>query len=159
METLEIAAPSAYELERHKPTPSTAHAIVHDNVSFAINSLYRRQFRLLPEITLEFEEAFYVPDLAIYPQFEFDVAQDVVRRTDAPLATVDILSPSQALQTLIDKTELYFRFGAKSCWIVLPAMKAVAVYYQSGKYEFFTHEETLTDRHLGITLPLAQVFE
>jgi Uma2 family endonuclease len=159
METLEIAAPSAYELERHKPMPSTAHAIVQTNLVMAIGPLHRSQFRLLSEISLEFEDAFYVPDLAIYPRFEFDVAQDVVRRTDAPLATVEILSPTQALQTLIDKTEIYFRFGAKSCWIVLPAMKAVAVYYQSGKYEFFTHEETLTDRHLGITLPLAQVFE
>jgi Uma2 family endonuclease len=159
METLGIAAPSAYELERHKPTPSTAHAIVHDNLSFAINSLYRSLFRLLPEITLEIEDACYVPDLAIYPRSEFDVAQGVVRRTDAPLATAEILSPTQALQTLIDKTEVYFRFGAKSCWVVLPAMKAVAVYHQSGKYYFFIQEETLTDRHLGITLPLAQVFE
>jgi hypothetical protein len=159
METLGIAAPSAYELERHKPTPSTAHAIVQTNLVMAIGPRYRGQFRLLSEASLEIEDEIYISDLAIYLRSEFDVAQGVVRRTDAPLATVEILSPTQALQTLIDKTEVYFRFGAKSCWVVLPAMKAVAVYHQSGKYYFFIQEETLTDRHLGITLPLAQVFE
>jgi Uma2 family endonuclease len=158
MEILETA-PSAYEIERHKPMPSTAHAIVHDNLSFAINTLYRSRFRLLPEINLEIDDNSYLPDIAIYPRFDFDMAQDVIRRTDAPLAAIEILSPKQALQDLIDKTEVYFRFGVKSSWLVFPAMKAIAVYHQSGKYDFFTHEETLMDKNLDISLPLGEIFK
>ena len=64
------------------------------------------------------------------------MAQDVIRRTDALLAAIEIMSPRQALQDLIDKTEVYFPFGVKSCWLVFSAMKAIAVYHQSGKYDF-----------------------
>ncbi len=69
------------------------------------------------------------------------------------------MSPRQALQDLIDKTEVYFPFGVKSCWLVFSAMKAIAVYHQSGKYDFFTHEATLSDKNLDISLPLGEIFK
>ncbi len=158
MEILEDTR-SEYEIERNKPMPSTVHAIVQNNLIFELNLLYRKGFRFLPEISIEIADSYSVPDVAIYPKFDFDVAHDIIRRTDAPLATIEILSPKQALQDLVDKTEVYFSFGVLSCWIVLPAMKAIAVYYQSGKYDFFTEEETLLDRNLSLELPLENIFK
>jgi hypothetical protein len=40
-----------------------------------------------------------------------------------------------------------------------PYLKAIAVYHQSGKYKFFTEEETLIDKNLNIELPLAEIFK
>ncbi|MCU0389612.1 MAG: Uma2 family endonuclease [Thermoflexibacter sp.] len=148
-----------YEIERKKPMPSTAHAIIQGNLIFELNMLYRKNFRLLPEINIEIADSFSVPDIAIYPQFDFDVTQDVIRRTDPPLATIEILSPTQALQDLVDKTDVYFHFGVKSCWIVLPALRAIVVYHQVGKYKFFTEEDTLQDINLNIELPLYEIFK
>lgn len=158
MEILEDTR-TEYEIERNKPMPSTVHAFVQDNLGFEINLRYRQKFKLLPEINIEVADNYSVPDIAIYPKMEIDVLHDIIRRTDAPLATIEILSPKQALQDLVDKTEVYFNFGVLSCWIVLPAMKAIAVYYQSGKYDFFTEEETLLDRNLSLELPLENIFK
>ena len=78
---------SEYEIERDKLRPSTNHAFLQDNISFELNLLYRAAYKVLPEI----------------------------RRDDPPLVTIEILSPEQNLQDLIDKTDRYFEFGVKSC--------------------------------------------
>ena len=59
---------------------------------------------------------------------------------------------------MVAKTETYFRFGVKSCWVVLPAMRGVFVYDAPGHYQFFHGDDTLHDAALGIELPLAAVF-
>jgi len=59
---------------------------------------------------------------------------------------------------MVAKTVRYFDFGVKSCWIVLPSIKAIMVYTEPDRYVFFHHEDTLTDPNTGIELPLAAVF-
>jgi Uma2 family endonuclease len=158
MEILEDTR-TEYEIERNKPMPSTIHAVIQDNLGFEINLRYRQQFKLLPEISIEIADSYSVPDIAIYPKKQIDVLHDIIRRTDAPLAMIEILSPKQALQDLVDKTEVYFNFGVLSCWIVLPALNAIAVYHQNGKYDFFRQDETLLDRNLNLELPLENIFK
>ncbi|WP_262903312.1 Uma2 family endonuclease [Hymenobacter psoromatis] len=59
---------------------------------------------------------------------------------------------------MVDKTEIYFQFGVKSCWIVMPAIRAVLVYNRPGHYAFFHADDTLRDEALGLELPLGLVF-
>lgn len=150
---------SDYEIERHKPMPSKNHALLQDNISFALNLSYRKEYSILPEIALGTPGKGSVPDLAIYPKLSLDVRNDVTRLSEPPLVTVEILSPEQNLQDLIDKTYRYFEFGVKSCWIVLPSLKTIIVYSGPDTFDYVKANATLKDPGTGFELNLSKVFE
>ena len=147
------------DYERDKPMPSTNHAFLQDNISFELNLLYRAAYKVLPEISLATPGRDTVPDLAIYPKFALDLRHDVTRLTDPPLVTIEILSPEQNLQDLIDKTDRYFEFGVKSCWIVLPSLKTIIVYSGVDTFEYVKGGALLKDPNTGFELNLSKVFE
>ena len=59
---------------------------------------------------------------------------------------------------MVDKTAIYFAFGARSCWVVAPAVKGVFVYDRPNHYQFFHDTETLRDPNLNIELGLTDTF-
>lgn len=100
-----------------------------------------------------------VPDIGIFPKMALDMANDNSVAQQLPLTTIEILSPSQALNELIGKANAYLQAGVKSYWIVLPEVSGIFVYKAPGRYTFFHDAETLTDPATGIELPLAPLFE
>ena len=139
--------------------PSLLHAIVQSNLIVLLKSAYGETYHVLPELSIVSpDNRPLVPDIAIYPKFEVDWQNDVIRSEEAPLATVEILSPKQNLSDLNEKARRYFEMGVTSCWIVLPSMEAIAVNHQPGKYRFFSGEETLVDEKIKVELPLTEVF-
>ncbi len=150
---------SAYELERGKPMPDTIHAAIQMNIGIALAQLYHKRFRLLSELALATIPDGTTPDIAVYPYFELDYQNRTAKRSDAPLTCIEIQSPSQSAEEMVAKTRIYFNFGVKSCWIVVPAMQGIFVYDQPGRYYFFHGEDTLHDPTLDISLPLAAIFE
>ncbi len=158
---METLAPeiSAYELERGKPMPSINHSIVQLNVGFELKTRYRDQFRFMSEINIDVAGRVMVPDIGIFPRMAADMANDSIVSQQLPLTTIEILSPSQALDELIDKTTAYFQVGVKSCWIVAPKARGVFVYAAPDNYTFFHNDQTLADPATGIELPLPALFE
>lgn len=155
-----IESLSDYEIERGKPMPSLLHAVVQANLISLLNACYRETYHILPELSIASPEGKpLVPDIAIYPRFEIDWQNDVIRQKEAPLATVEILSPKQNLSDLNEKAQRYFGMGTTSCWIVLPSMEAIAVNHPAGKYKFFSGHETLIDEKIKVELPLVEVFK
>jgi len=158
---VETLAPeiSDYELERGKPMPSLNHSIVQANAMFELKSHYREQFRFMSEVNIDITGRVMVPDIGIFPKMMADMANDSIVVQQAPLTTIEIHSPSQALSKLIGKANAYFQAGVKSCWIVLPEASGIFVYNAPSKYTFFHDSETLIDSASGIELPLAPLFE
>ncbi len=154
-----IEQPSDYELERGKPMPTTVHAAIQTNIAAELRTRYRRQYRVLTEITLATQPKDSVPDVAIYPYFQLDYQHDTASRTDAPLVAIEIISPSQSLSQMIEKAGRYFAFGVMSCWIVIPDMKAIAAYSSPTEYHFFMGNDVVKDANLPVELPLELVFE
>ena len=151
---------SDYETERGKPLPSTLHSVIQGNLIYELSHLYRAQYRILPELSLNpLDDKPMVPDIAIYPRLEIDWQNDIIQREDAPLGTIEILSPRQNLSDLIDKTKRYFQMGVMSCWIVIPGMNAIAVNHEHEPYKFYSGTETLEDHRLSIQLPLGEIFK
>lgn len=148
-----------YELERGKPMPSLNHSIVQANATFEPKSHYREQFRFMSEVNIDIAGRVMVPDIGIFPKMMAGMANDSIVVQQAPLTTIEIYSPSQALSELIGKANAYFQAGVKSCWIVLPEVSGNFVYNAPGKYTFFHDGETLIDSATGIELPLAPLFE
>ncbi|MFN4255259.1 MAG: Uma2 family endonuclease [Saprospiraceae bacterium] len=160
---VETSAPATdYEIERGKPMPSTHHSFVQSNLIGELRNRYRDKFTILPELNLDESKGApsMVPDIAIYPKFKIDVRQpDVIKRKDMPLAVVEILSPRQAIEDLIEKAGDFLRAGVQSVWVVVPRMAYIAVYRTPEQFEMFLEPDVLKDPRLGIELPLESVFQ
>jgi Uma2 family endonuclease len=77
--------------------------------------------------------------------------------TEAPLLTVEIASPTQGIQDLIEKIRFLLGSGVQSCWLVQPQLRTITVY--SGDMESKTYSEgTVADPNLDVEVDLADVF-
>ena len=148
-----------YELERGKPLPDTIQAAIQANLIFELKLRYRDTYRSLSELSLATLPDGTTPDVAIYPAFLLDYEHRTAKRSDPPLACIEIQSSSQSNEEMVDKTGIYFDFGVRSCWIVVPAVKGIFVYDRPGHYEFFHGDELLRDPNLNLELPLSALFD
>ncbi len=159
METLETKQSSNYELERGKPMPNLYHGLIQANLSFELKTAYRQQYLVASEVTLDTQPQGSTPDLVLYPMQTIDMGVEIpARQTVPPLLTVEIQSPSQSLDEMVDKANVYFGFGAVSCWIVQPRIKAVLVFTRPDQYRFFHYDDRLHDSNLNISLDLTAIF-
>ena len=144
-----------YEEERGKPMPSRNHAAIE--VSLIAEFIKHRDFRVYSELTLDFAGQPYTPDFSIYSREELDLRHDIIRRTDPPLLVVEIFSPRQGSQDIMEKVDVYFRNGVKSCWIIAPPLHTISILKPDGSTE--THDSGVAkDPVTGITADLAGVF-
>ncbi len=150
---------SEYELERGKPMPTLLHGVLQGNIIFELKLKYQKKYTIGSEVSLETQPNGTTPDLVLYPKTPLDYKNDPAKRTDSPLLTIEIQSGSQSTKEMISKLEPYFSFGIKSCWIVVPELKAILVYDSPYHYDFFHENEILKDEVLGIEMDLGRVFE
>ncbi len=138
--------------------PSKLHSILtHDIMRFFMLNYYSA-FRAFPELTLDTPGEKTTPDIAICEIEPVDYNHDETKRKTPPLATIEILSPTQVLQTLLDKTNDYFSFGVKSCWVVLPSLKSIYVFSAPHQFEVYSHGDELVDEKLGVKMPIDEIF-
>jgi Uma2 family endonuclease len=150
-----VVRPLSYEEERGKPMPSRNHGRVQTNLIGEF--VQQRQFSIYSELTLNVAGTDYTPDISVYPHEPADFRHDESSRADMPLVAVEILSPSQSLQEVVEKAEVYLRNGVKSCWIVSPPLRTVTVLLPEGREEVF-HQGVAKDPVTGISADLAKVF-
>lgn len=149
---------SAYELERGKPMPNAIHGSIQANLSFELKLRYRETNRIMSEVSLATTPDGTTPDVVVYPNIRLDYNNEPAKRTDPPLTCIEIQSPSQSNEEMVAKTNIYFQFGVKSCWVVLPSLRAVMVFDRPGHYVFFYEDDTLRDSQTGFELPLTAIF-
>ena len=155
MSTETIDKPLTYEEERGKPTPSLNHGIVQMNLGAEF--MRNREFRVVSELTLDIQGKSYTPDLSVYRRAPVNWRRDVPRSPEPPLLVVEIFSPQQGTQEVMDKVEAYFAFGVKSCWVVSPPMHSIQI-LTADNQEIVLHSGTATDPATGLTADLAAVF-
>ena len=157
MDTL-VATQPDYETERGKPMPSLNHGTIQANAIVALVNRYRHQYRFTSETSLDLEGWPSTPDVLIFPPAPLNLKVDKIKVKEPPLGVIEILSPTQSLNDLVEKADQYFTAGVKSCWIIIPSMSGVAVYSAPGKYEFFNENDVATDGVLGLEVPVAEIF-
>ena len=159
MELLIEKESSRYELERGKPVPNAVHGAIQANLSFELKLRYRDQYRIISETSLATQPDGTTPDVVVYPaDITLDYEAEPAKRSDPPLVCIEIQSPSQSNDEMVAKTHLYFDFGVKSCWVVLPVLRAVMVFDRPGHYHFFNFDDVLSDPNTGLELPLEVIF-
>ena len=148
-----------YEIERNKPMPSLNHAILQGNLLFQLNLKYQKTYSILPELSISLPaKPVAVPDISIYPKLTADFLHDIGTMAEKPLSVIEIISPSQSTDEVLSRFEHYFNAGIQSCWLVMPSLKAIAVYTKVDHYQFFSSEMILHDKVLDIELHLQTIF-
>ncbi|MEZ4658707.1 MAG: Uma2 family endonuclease [Caldilineaceae bacterium] len=97
------------------------------------------------------------PDIAVYLGWSVDFNNDVLRSKQMPALAIEILSPRQGVQTLVDKFRVYFALGVQSCWLVYPYAQAIAVYHAPDDFTLFAQGD-LVDDVVDVNLPLNEIF-
>jgi Uma2 family endonuclease len=141
-----------YEIEdfnESKDMPSLFHARLQSNINYALKSKYKSKFDVYTELSLSINGKEYIVDVCVFPAQEIDwTADDQIYVDTPPLIAIEILSPKQFLTDLTSKSKIYFSWGVKSCWIVIPSAKIVIVQdssrnqkvYSSGKITDLVHD-------------------
>ena len=135
--------------------PSRNHGRVQTNLIGEF--LQQRRFSTYSELTLTIAGMNYTPDISVYPHEAADYRHDEPSRAELPLVAIEIFSPSQSQQEVVEKAEMYLRHGVKSCWIVSPPLRTVTILLPEGQEEVF-HRGEVKDPVTGLTADLARVF-
>ena len=154
----DVKTGSPYELERSKPMPSKNHSIVQSNLVFLLQQSYRERYRIVSEVTLVVNGLEKVPDVALFYPFPFEPEQDVSKVSDLPIGVIEILSPQQQIDSLLEKASYYFQAGIAAYWLVIPSLRTVYTFQSIHQYQAFVGEDMLSDPVLGIELSLHEVF-
>ncbi|MGI8601539.1 MAG: Uma2 family endonuclease [Verrucomicrobiales bacterium] len=155
MSTAVDERPATYEEERGKPMPSLHHSLVQSRLLLELSKT--PAYFALSELTLEFNGKPYTPDICVYPREDIDWQHDEVRRSVPPLLAVEIFSPMQGSKEVMDKVDVYLQNGVKSCWVVSPPLKTLAV-YRAGQVSVSHTSGIVTDEATGLAADLAAVF-
>ena len=138
--------------------PSRNHARAAQNVGVLLNR-FKEQYVVYHQLSLNLDGWQTIPDLSLYRRGELpsDWLTDDDEVTQPPELVIEILSPKQNLQPLVDKIREYGRHGVKSCWLVEPATRVISVFPASGGSRAFT-EGMLRDETIGMEIPIGEVF-
>ncbi|MEZ4860847.1 MAG: Uma2 family endonuclease [Caldilineaceae bacterium] len=98
-----------------------------------------------------------IPDIALYPKRTLSRPTDIQRMTEMPLIAIEILSPRQGFDEILEKFKAYFALGISSCWLVAPAINTISVYRSPTDWVTFTQGD-LVDETVGIRLALTEIF-
>ncbi len=149
----------AYETERGKPMPNIIHGTIQNKIGFLLQKGYGDRFIFPDELNLDTKPNSKAPDLCIYPKRKLDLRAVTPKEATVPITTIEIQSPSQSIDELQKKVwDIYFPFGVKTAWIVIPALKAVQI-LTADDGQFFFNSGMLTDPETKIQLSIEQIFE
>lgn len=100
-------------------------------------------------------------DVAYIPAEAVDANPDEEGFLDAvPVLVVEILSPSDKHEEIVDKVENYIAAGVPIVWVVEPRFRTITVYRHDGEPQLFNVTQTVTgEPHLpGFQVAVNDVF-
>lgn len=137
-------------------SPSRLHSYLESKLAAAFTPF--PQFTTFINLTLDIGGVDYIPDVSVYPKQSINFFEpDAVRMAEMPLMVVEIVSPTQLIQEVIEKFPFYFQAGIRSCWLVVPATQTISVYPTISTATVFSSGD-LVDPALDIRVPLNQIF-
>ncbi len=100
------------------------------------------------------------PDVCVYPKsVGFNDDDDDLKMQDMPPLAVEIVSPKQNLSDILSKFKAYFALGIKSCWLIVPPIKTIAVYSKPNHFRTFGMDTSeIIDEIMDIRLPIQKIF-
>ncbi len=138
--------------------PSRNHSKLQGRITTLLTIEYEQIYDVFTELSIQMNDKNYEPDIAIYPVSEENWRHDEIIVKSAPITIIEILSPTQGVQELIDKFEEYFNAGVKSCWLVIPNLEIIEVFAgNTAQKQTFT-QGTIIDNASNISLSFDKIF-
>lgn len=135
------------------------HSELQSHLAFLLRVAYRHEYSILTELDFDFAFGKTRPDLCIIPKRKANWMADEIIVTDVPLTTIEILSPEQSMNSLLDRIyKKHFPAGVKTAWLVTPALQIITILLPDQNRINVT-EGILTDPVTGLQLNLSEVFE
>ncbi len=98
MATATVSVSSTYELERNKPMPNRIHGLIQARLIFLFYLAYQNKYQFVSETSLDI-----TPDICMFPIKQLSLKNAAARETEAPITTIEIQSPLQSIDELINK--------------------------------------------------------
>ncbi len=109
----------------------------------------------LPELTLDIENGL-TPDISVFKKEKIqpNFFEDVLKVKDLPILAIEIISSSQSIQAILEKSKVLVDSGVKTVWTVEPYGRSIFVVNKKGKQLF--HEDVVESE--GIKVDFTKVF-
>ena len=101
-------------------------------------------------------------DVAYFsPEVIAEQQPDATYIVGAPVLAVEILSPSDTMEDLDRKIDVYLRAGVKLVWLVHPVRRTLTVYRSDAEPRMFTGNDQVSGEPFlpGLVFTLADLFE
>ncbi len=112
------------------------------NHSYICNRLLQQLFsndkiEALPELTLNIEKGL-TPDISIYPKEQVtpDFLNDYAKYPEMPVVAIEVISASQNIQDLLEKSKVLVNNNIKAVWTIEPFTNTIFVTTPSGIQKF-----------------------
>lgn len=133
----------------------------HSRLTYRLSVLlsdYEEQYDIMPELELELVTGRSKPDVAIFPKLIYDWEEDIIRYTQPPITAIEILSPTQAFDSLTSKIrKIYFPAGVRSAWLVVPSIKAIHLFFPGKPVSIIT-DGVVYDPVCQVSLDIDSIF-
>lgn len=145
-----------YEQARDKPLPSRNHGFIQAVITGELLR-YRDKYTSFSELTLQLDDLRVTPDLCVYPKMSMNFQEDEVRMTEPPLLAIEIVSPTQSTQEVVDRINDLLEAGVESCWLVQPATETITIFAGDGNPTTVS-SGTLRDPATEIEVDVSEIF-
>ena len=108
-----------------KPLPKKLHARIQAYLVRILGNSLPEIYDVLSELNVLAGNDRLIPDVTVTTRDAFYMDGDL---SDAPLLTVEILSPGQSVSSLFDKANRLIWAGTPVCWIIWPERRKAWVY-------------------------------
>ena len=118
--------------------------------------LDNKNIQLLPELTLDIDNGLTL-DVSVFSknQIKLDFLRDVVKCNEMPLLAIEIISPKQNIQDVLEKAVGLVKAGVKAVWTIEPYGRTIFVTTEQG--ENINHEDIVESE--GIKVDFSKVFK
>jgi Uma2 family endonuclease len=138
-EMLEEAEEILVEQEEEREMPSFNHSVICNRL---LKQLFANdKFEALPELTLSIDKGI-TPDISIYPKEKVspNFLKDYPKYSEMPIVAIEVISASQNIQDLLDKSELLVKNNVKAVWTIEPYTNTIFVTTKDGIKKFPSQE-------------------
>lgn len=118
--------------------------------------LQDKRFQPLPELTLDLGNGI-TPDISVFPKEKIrpDFFEDILKVQELPVLAIEVISSSQNIHAILEKSKLLVNSGVKTVWTVEPYGRSIFVIDRHGKKLF--HEGEIVSE--GITVDFSEIFK
>ena len=156
-----------YEYVKGELIPVAPTSLEHSNISLNLISplhLYVRENQLgrvyIPDTGFRVGERVLMPDIAFLSNEHIPDDRSKTSPVPPDLA-VEIVSPTDVLYRVEEKSFAYLEAGTQLVWVIKPLSKTVSVYRSETDITLLTRNDTLTGEDVvkGFSCQVAELFE